>query len=39
MISIQGALILAQGLNDVTPFHRVVQKLPQELCRDLPLQS
>lgn len=34
-IAIQGALILAHGLNDLAPFERVVKQLPQELCRKL----
>lgn len=33
LITIQGALVLAQGLNDVAPFQRVMQKLPENLCR------
>jgi AcrR family transcriptional regulator len=35
VIAIQGALILAQGLNDPAPFQRVMQQLPQQLCNDL----
>ncbi|MBD6618859.1 TetR/AcrR family transcriptional regulator [Komarekiella sp. 'clone 1'] len=35
VIAIQGSLILAQGLNDLAPFQRVVKRLPQELCRDI----
>lgn len=31
VISIQGALILAQGLNEPAPFQRVVQQLPAQL--------
>lgn len=31
ILQIQGALILAQGLNDPAPFKRVLQRLPQEL--------
>ncbi len=31
-IAIQGALILAQGLDDLAPFERVLQQLPQQLC-------
>jgi len=38
VIAIQGALILSQGLNDPAPFQRVMQQLPQILCRDLPKQ-
>lgn len=34
-ISIQGSLILSQGLDDPSPFQRVIQQLPQELCRDI----
>ena len=33
VIAIQGALILAQGLGDSSPFQRVIQQLPQQLCR------
>jgi AcrR family transcriptional regulator len=33
VIAIQGALILSQGLNDPTPFQRVMQHLPQDLCK------
>jgi AcrR family transcriptional regulator len=36
VIAIQGALILAQGLNDPAPFQRVMQQLPQQLCNNLP---
>jgi TetR/AcrR family transcriptional repressor of lmrAB and yxaGH operons len=36
MISIQGALILAHGLRDTSPFKRVMERLPHQLCRDLP---
>ena len=39
VIAIQGALILSQGLNDPTPFERVMQQLPQTLCHDLPKQK
>ncbi|MBD2260037.1 TetR/AcrR family transcriptional regulator [Pseudanabaena sp. FACHB-2040] len=35
LISIQGSLVLSQGLNDPSPFQRVIQRLPQELCREL----
>ncbi|MBM0743376.1 TetR/AcrR family transcriptional regulator [Phormidium sp. CLA17] len=31
VIAIQGALILAQGLNDPAPFQRVLKQLPQKL--------
>lgn len=31
VIAIQGALILAQGLDDVAPFQRVMQQLPARL--------
>lgn len=34
VIAIQGALILSQGLNNPAPFQRMMQQLPQELCRD-----
>lgn len=33
VIAIQGALILAQGLGDPSAFQRVMQQLPQQLCR------
>jgi hypothetical protein len=39
VIAIQGALILSQGLNDPSPFGRVMQQLPQTLCHDLPKQK
>ena len=39
VIAIKGALILSQGLNDPTSFQRVMQQLPQTLCRDLPKQK
>lgn len=35
VIAIQGALILAQGLNDPAPFQRVLQQLPQKLCEGI----
>lgn len=35
VIAIQGALILAQGLDNPAPFQRVIQQLPRELCRGL----
>jgi TetR/AcrR family transcriptional regulator, lmrAB and yxaGH operons repressor len=31
LITIQGALIVAHGLDDLAPFERVVKQLPQEL--------
>ncbi|MBE9049548.1 TetR/AcrR family transcriptional regulator [Nostocales cyanobacterium LEGE 11386] len=33
VIAIQGSLILSQGLDDPSPFKRVIQQLPKELCR------
>lgn len=33
VITIQGGLILSQGLNDASPFQRVIQQLPTALCR------
>jgi TetR/AcrR family transcriptional regulator, lmrAB and yxaGH operons repressor len=33
VMMIQGALILAQGLQDPAPFQRVMQQLPETLCR------
>jgi TetR/AcrR family transcriptional regulator, lmrAB and yxaGH operons repressor len=33
-IAIQGSLILAQGLEDPSPFQRVIKQLPQAICRD-----
>ncbi|MBD2199592.1 MULTISPECIES: TetR/AcrR family transcriptional regulator [Calothrix] len=33
VIMIQGSLILSQGLNDPSVFQRVIQRLPQDLCR------
>jgi len=35
MIAIQGASILSQALKEIAPFQRVIQQLPQQLCRDL----
>ena len=35
VITIQGALILAQGLEDAAPFQRVLKDLPQRLCQGL----
>jgi TetR/AcrR family transcriptional repressor of lmrAB and yxaGH operons len=32
VLAIQGALILAQALNDPKPFQRIVLNLPDELC-------
>lgn len=32
-IAIHGALILAQALDDPSPFQRVIQRLPNDLCR------
>ncbi|MBH8563894.1 TetR/AcrR family transcriptional regulator [Nostoc sp. CENA67] len=32
-IMIQGALILSQGLDDPSVFQRVIQRLPEDLCR------
>jgi TetR/AcrR family transcriptional regulator, lmrAB and yxaGH operons repressor len=34
MIAIQGALVVAQGLDNVAPFERILQQLPQQLCQD-----
>lgn len=33
VILVQGALILAQGLEDPAPFRRIIQQLPETLCR------
>ncbi|WNZ27252.1 TetR/AcrR family transcriptional regulator [Leptolyngbya sp. NK1-12] len=35
VIAIQGALILAQGLHDPSPFQRIIQQLPAKLCQNL----
>jgi TetR/AcrR family transcriptional regulator, lmrAB and yxaGH operons repressor len=35
MIEIQGALIVSRGLRDYGAFQRVLQQLPQQLCRDI----
>lgn len=35
VMAIQGALILAQGLGNPTPFQRVIQQLPDQLCQGL----
>ncbi|NJO80090.1 MAG: TetR/AcrR family transcriptional regulator [Cyanobacteria bacterium RM1_2_2] len=32
-IAVQGALILAQGLDHPAPFRRVIQQLPAQLCQ------
>ncbi|GAP99046.1 transcriptional regulator, TetR family [Leptolyngbya sp. NIES-2104] len=37
VITIQGSLILSQGLNDSVSFQRAIKQLPQQLCRDLNL--
>ena len=34
-ITIQGALILTQGLDDTRIFQRVMKELPQKICSDL----
>ncbi len=34
VITIQGALILSQGMNNPTSFQRVMQQLPKQLCHD-----
>jgi TetR/AcrR family transcriptional regulator, lmrAB and yxaGH operons repressor len=33
-ITVQGALILAQALDDPLPFLRVMQQLPTQLCSE-----
>jgi AcrR family transcriptional regulator len=33
IVAVQGSLILAQGLSTPAPFKRVLQQLPQQLCR------
>lgn len=33
LITIQGSLILSQGLNDPSPFQRAMQQLPSSLCQ------
>jgi TetR/AcrR family transcriptional regulator, lmrAB and yxaGH operons repressor len=33
IVAVQGSLILAQGLSSPAPFQRVLQQLPQQLCR------
>ena len=35
IISIQGALILSHGLRDFASFQRVLDRLPQNLCRNI----
>jgi AcrR family transcriptional regulator len=35
VIAIQGALILAQGLDNPAPFQRVIQQLPEQFCQGL----
>ena len=39
VIAIQGALIVAQGLNDPAPFQRVIEELPEILCQSSPALS
>lgn len=34
MIAIQGALILSHGINDFSPFQRIIKQLPDQLCQD-----
>lgn len=36
VIAIQGSLILSQGLNDPSPFMRVIKQLPRQLCTPKP---
>jgi TetR/AcrR family transcriptional regulator, lmrAB and yxaGH operons repressor len=36
VIALQGGLIVAQGMNSPEIFQRLLQQLPQQLCRDLP---
>jgi AcrR family transcriptional regulator len=33
ILQIQGALVLARGLNDTAPFERVINRLPEELLK------
>ncbi|PSO72615.1 MAG: TetR/AcrR family transcriptional regulator, partial [Cyanobacteria bacterium QS_1_48_34] len=33
ILQIQGALILARGLNDTTPFERIMKRLPEMLLK------
>lgn len=35
VIAIQGSLILSRGLDDPTPFQRVIAQLPNKLCEGL----
>lgn len=35
VIAVQGVLILSHGLNDFTPFERVIKQLPQQLCQNI----
>lgn len=35
VITIQGSLILSQGLDNCVLFQRAIEQLPQQLCRDL----
>lgn len=39
IIAIQGALIVSHGLRDFAPFQRILEQLPQQLCRDLPYST
>jgi TetR/AcrR family transcriptional regulator, lmrAB and yxaGH operons repressor len=35
VITIQGSLLVAQGMDNPKIFQRSVQQIPQQLCRDL----
>lgn len=35
MTAIQGSLIVSQGLNKPAPFQRVMQHLPEDLCKEI----
>lgn len=35
VIAIQGALVLAQGLGNLSPFQRALRQLPNQLCQGL----
>ena len=36
VLSIQGALIVSQSLNNISPFTRIIHQLPEKLCQGLP---
>jgi TetR/AcrR family transcriptional repressor of lmrAB and yxaGH operons len=35
IIAVQGSLILSHGLNDFSPFQRMIDQLPEQLCQGI----